>query len=162
MPPSASDIELINRYENGGHQLRLAVRGLTPEDFRATPIAGKWSTHQVVIHLADAETALADRARRVIAMDEPPLLAWDENKFIQALHYDDQSAEDALLIIEATRRQLARVLRNLPAAAFDRFGIHNEAGKLTLRDIIGKANGHLAHHQKFIAEKLEALGKLMW
>ncbi len=57
---------------------------------------------------------------------------------------------------------LASVVRKLPPAAFDRFGIHNEAGKLTLREIIGKANGHLAHHQKFIAEKLEAVGKLMW
>ncbi len=126
------------------------------------PIPGKWSTHQVVIHLADAESALADRIRRVIATDNPPLLAWDENRFMANLFYNDQSAEDAVTLVALTRLQVAKILRNLPDSAFARFGQHNEAGQLTLLDLVTKANHHLDHHLKFIQEKREKLGKSMW
>jgi len=149
----------IDQYEKGGAKLRQAIAGLSPQDMKAVPIPGKWSTHQVVIHLQDAETALADRMRRVLAHDEPSLLAWDENLFIARLKYDDQSAEDAVQIVEATRRQLARVLRLMPDAAFDRKGIHSERGPVGMTDLLAMAVSHLDHHLKFIAEKRAKLGK---
>lgn len=156
------DRDQIEQYADGGRKLEMALRGLTAEDMDAAPGPGEWSTHQVVIHLADAEAALADRIRRLIATDEPTLHAWDENAFMANLHYGEQSAADAVTLIEVTRRQVARVLRKLPDAAFDRTGTHTETGKLTLGQVVEKANGHLHHHLKFIADKRERLGKLMW
>ena len=154
--------ELIEQYARGGEKLSLAIRGLGRDDLRAVPIPGKWSTQQVVIHLADAEAALADRIKRVIAMDEPALLAWDENKFAANLHYNDQSAQDAVASVDLTRRQIVRILTALPASAFQRAGIHNERGRQTLLDILNFAVWHLDHHLKFIYEKREKLGKMSW
>jgi uncharacterized damage-inducible protein DinB len=128
----------------------------------ATPGPGKWSIHQVVLHLADAEAAFADRIRRIIATDNPPLLAWDENKFAANLHYDEQSAEDAVALVDLTRKQVARILRKLPDAAFSRTGQHSEVGPLKLQDLVEKAVSHMEHHLKFINDKRERLGKLMW
>lgn len=153
------DRSLIDQYEAGGVKLRQSIAGLSDKDLAAVPIPGKWSTQQVVIHLADAEAAFADRIRRVLAHDEPPLLSWDENRFAANLAYDKQSAPDAAQLVELTRRQLARVLRAMPDAAFSRKGIHNEAGPQTVVDILSKANWHLDHHLKFIAEKRAALKK---
>lgn len=156
------DPKLIEQYAGGGAKLSLAIRGLTEEDLHAVPVPDKWSTHQVVIHLGDAEAALADRIKRVIATDNPPLLAWDENQFAANLHYREQDALDAVKMIDLTRRQVARVLRKLPDAAFDRSGAHSEAGRLTLQDLVAKAVSHLDHHLHFINEKREKLGKSMW
>jgi len=151
--------ELIEQYAGGGRKLSQSIAGLTHEQLLAVPIPGKWSTHQVVIHLADGEASFADRIRRIIAMDNPVLLAWDENQFLKNLHYEQQSAEDAVTMIDLTRRQLAKVLKALPEEAFARFGQHSERGKQTLEEVIGFANWHLDHHLKFIAEKREKLGK---
>jgi uncharacterized damage-inducible protein DinB len=140
----------------------LAIRGLDEDDLNAVPVPGKWSTQQVVIHLADAELALADRIKRVIATDNPTLLAWDENKFAANLHYEDQSAADAVKLIDLTRRQTARILRKLPDEAFQRTGNHSEIGRVTLLDLVSKAVSHLDHHLKFVYEKREKLGKSMW
>ena len=82
----------------------------------------------MVIHLADAEAAFADRIRRIIATDGATLLAWDENLFLQNLHYEKQSADDAVAMIDLTRKQLGRVLKVLPETAFTRVGIHSERG----------------------------------
>jgi hypothetical protein len=79
-----------------------------------------------------------------------------------ALHYDAQSIEDAVALVDLNRRQLARVLRKLPTAAFARVGTHSEAGRKTLLDLVIGADKHLEHHLKFIAGKRERMGKLMW
>jgi DinB superfamily len=150
---------IVDQYEQGGSKLTKAISGLTTDELIAVPIPGKWSTHQVVIHLADAEASFADRIKRIIAMDHPTLLAWDENKFFANLCYGQQSAEDAVKLIELIRRQTTRVLNALPDEAFARTGEHSERGTQTLEAVIGFANWHLDHHLKFIAEKRAKLGK---
>jgi uncharacterized damage-inducible protein DinB len=153
------DRSIIDQYEKGGEKLRQAVAGMSDQDLRAKPIPGKWSTHEVVIHLADAEAAFADRIRRVLAHDNPPLLGWDENQFFARLNYDAQSAMDAVQLIDLTRRQLSRILRTLDDADFDRAGEHNQRGRQTVQDLLKTAVQHLDHHLKFVAEKRAALKK---
>lgn len=158
--------QLIDQYEQGGDKLRQAIRGLLPEDLAWVPPAdagvGLWSIHQILVHLQDAETAFADRVRRIVAMDDPKLLAWYENRFSERLHYGEQSAEDALELIALMRRQLSRVLRKLQPADFQRSGTHSEAGRQTVTDVLTKAVWHLEHHMKFIHEKRAKMGKEMW
>lgn len=153
------DRTIIDRYEAQGEALGRAIAGLTREQLLATPVPGKWSLQQLVLHLTDAECVMADRIKRVIAEKEAALLAFDENRWTERLHYDAQSAADAAAMVAIIRRQLARVLRKLPDAAFDRIGMHSEAGPLTLLQLVEKACAHLDHHLKFAAEKRRILEK---
>src|SRR4051812_21329478 len=105
------DRKIIDEFERGGEKIRLSIRGLTTEDLFQAPVPGKWSTQQVLIHLMDAEIAFADRIRRVLATDNPPLLAWDESQFAANLRYDEHSGEDAVAIIDLLRRQNGRLLK---------------------------------------------------
>jgi uncharacterized damage-inducible protein DinB len=148
---------LIEQYSQGGQKLAKSIAGLTPAQMVAVPIPGKWSTHQVVLHLCDAELAFADRIKRIIAMDNPVLLAWDENAFTDRLLYGKQSAEDAVQLVELTRRQITRVLRALPESAFARVGEHSSRGRQTLAEVVGFADRHLDHHLTFIGEKVAKL-----
>jgi uncharacterized damage-inducible protein DinB len=160
--------DLVEQYEKGQQKLSLAIRGLTAEDLRTRPgsdapaDAGKWSAQEVAVHLADAEVAFADRIKRIVAMDEPVLQAWDENRFTERLMYDEQSAEDAAALVEVTRRQLSKLLKKLPDAAFARTGRHTERGRQTLTDVLKYAVEHLDHHVRFIHRKREVMGKEMW
>jgi uncharacterized damage-inducible protein DinB len=153
------DRTLIDEYERGAQTLRRAIAGMSEADLRAAPVPGKWSTQQVVIHLADAEAAFADRIKRIIAQDEPQLLAWDENRFVQRLHYEAQSVEDAVELIALTRRQVTRILRAASDAELARSGVHSERGRQTVMDVLGYAVPHSTHHLKFVAEKRKALGR---
>ena len=127
------------------------MRRVPPPD--APGDIGRWSAHQLVIHLADSETAFADRMKRIIAMDEPSLLMWSEDRFAERLHYEDQSAADAIELIWLTRRQTARVLGKCEDDVFDRIGIHNQRGPQSLKGIISFSDWHLDHHLEFIARK---------
>ena len=150
--------EQADAYLAGAVTLRKAVAGMTREQLLARPVPGKWSTLEVVCHIADFEPILADRMKRVIALDQPQLLGADENRFAAALAYTDRDLEEELAVIEMTRKQLARILKALPESAAQRVGIHSERGPKTLAELLTTAANHIPHHVPFIAEKRKALG----
>ena len=148
----------IDSYLAGPGVLRKAVAGMTREQLLARPVAGKWSTLEVVCHLVDFDPILADRMKRVIAEDNPTLLGADENRFAAALSYHGRDLEEELTILERTRSQMGKILRALPAEAFGRQGQHNERGPLTLQRLLELAANHIPHHVQFLREKRKALG----
>src|SRR5690242_652758 len=85
---------LISAYESGVGQLRDAVAGLAAEQLRARPVEGRWSTLEVVCHLADCEQFFADRMKRTVAMDRPLLIGAEGFRYAGPLHYHDRDAEE--------------------------------------------------------------------
>jgi uncharacterized damage-inducible protein DinB len=155
---SANLTQMIGDYLGGVRQLREAVRGLSREQLLARPVAGKWSTLEVVCHLADFEPIMADRMKRVIAEDNPQLIGADENRFAAALAYHERNLEEELGLMEHTRSQMGRILRTLPVEALQRAGVHNERGPRTLEQLLTGAINHITHHVRFIHDKRKALG----
>jgi uncharacterized damage-inducible protein DinB len=149
---------LIEQYLDGPKQLRQAVAGMSREQALARPIAGKWSTLEVVAHLADFDPIMADRIKRVIAEENPTLMGAGEEPFAANLAYHERDLQEDLTIIEATRSQMARILRTKPDSVLERVGKHSERGPMTLETLIGYAIRHIPHHVKFILEKRQALG----
>jgi uncharacterized damage-inducible protein DinB len=148
---------LIEEYLAGPATLTAAVTGMTEEQLRARPIAGKWSTAEVVCHLADFEPIYADRMKRVIAENEPTMFGGDPDVFAARLAYAARDIREELSIIENTRRQMARILRTLKPEDFQRRGIHSEAGPLTLETLLRRAIEHIPHHVRFIEEKRRSM-----
>src|SRR5258706_10110666 len=110
---------LIDQFEAGIGKTKAAIAGLSREDLLAVPVPGKWSIQQVVIHLQDAEAVSIDRMKRVIAEERPLLIGFDENLYVANLSYAEQSAADAAEMVDLGRRQFVRILRRLPATAWD-------------------------------------------
>jgi hypothetical protein len=148
---------LIEQYLAGPGMLRRAVSGMTGDQLLARPIPGKWSTQEVVCHLADYEPIYADRMKRVISLPQPELLKGDPGLFATRLAYDRRDVEEELALIEITRQQMARILRALKPEAFQRQGGHSRDGALTLEVLLQRITAHIPHHVRFIQEKRRAL-----
>lgn len=148
----------IDDYAAGPRLLRKAVAGMTNAGFDATPIAGKWSTRQVLCHIADFELVYADRMKRVIAEHEPTFFGGDPDTFAARLAYHLREPEEELLAIESIRQQMSRILRTLDAADLDRIGKHSKDGPLSLATLLQGITSHLPHHVAFIEEKRKAMG----
>jgi uncharacterized damage-inducible protein DinB len=149
--------ELIDQYAAGPQTLRDAIAGMTLDQIDAAPVPGKWSTRQVICHLADFETVYADRMKHVIAEDQPAFAGGFHQQFAEHLAYDHRDIEEELRLIDVTRSQMARILRSLPPEAFDRTGIHSVDGAMTLSTLLERITNHIPHHAQFIAEKRQAL-----
>jgi hypothetical protein len=153
------DRSLIDQYAAGASRPAEAIRGLTIANLDAFPIPGTWSIRQIIAHLMDSDLIASDRMKRVIAMDNPTILAYDEATFAQRLDYGSMDVELACQVFELNRRLTADLLRSLPESAFARRGQHSESGALTLEKLLEIYTGHLDHHLGFVRRKRELLGK---
>ena len=150
---------LIDQYEAGGPILAKAIAGLSPEDLHAFPVPGTWSIHQIVIHMMDSDLIGSDRMKRIAAMDKPLLIGYDETAFANLPGSNAIDASLACEIFERNRRTTAIILRALPDNAYERFGIHNENGKVTLEYQVATYIRHLEGHLKHLYDKRSLLGK---
>ena len=133
---------LIDEYAAGPAELRKLVRGLTAEQVRARPIPGKWSTLEVVCHLADFEPVYLDRLKVILTQDKPTFFGRDENAFAAKFAYHQRDPAEELNVIESCRQSMTRILRTLPASDFHRVGVHSEAGEMTLESLLRRVTNH--------------------
>jgi hypothetical protein len=148
----------IEAYRAGPALLSKAVAGMSKEQLIARPVPGKWSTLEVVCHLADFEIVCADRIKRIIAEDGPTMLNGDPDLFAARLAYHSRDLEEELSLIELVRKQVARILTSLDEFDFHRHGIHSEYGPLTLETVLMRSTNHIPNHVRFVEEKRRALG----
>jgi hypothetical protein len=149
---------LMNLYEEGIARLARAVEGITEEQARLRPVHGKWSTLELVAHLAGAEIFFTDRMERVIALEKPLLVGVDEREYPERIGYQDLVLSEELALFSALRRHMVRVLRRQPAQAWQRVAIHTDTGLVSLRQLLFQPVRHLEHHLAFLVEKRRALG----
>ena len=147
---------LISNYLAGPEILRRSISGMSDEHIDAAPIPFKWSTREVVLHIADFDLIYADHMKRVIAEHEPKLFDGDRKLFATRLAYDKRDVDEEVRMIKAVRRHMGRILRSIEAGDFQRKGIHAEDGPLTLADLLKRAADHIPHHAQYIEEKRKA------
>jgi uncharacterized damage-inducible protein DinB len=149
--------DLIQSYLAGADLLRKSVAGMNKDQLVARPIADRWSTLECVAHLTDFEPIYVDRMKRIISHDRPLVFSADENLFATTLYYEERDVNEELEIIDTTRKQMARILQQLPPEAKDRIGVHSFRGLMTLEAMLRSVVEHIPHHIKFISEKRRAL-----
>jgi uncharacterized damage-inducible protein DinB len=147
----------IETYLAGGAELSQSIWGLTHDQLHAKPADGSWTIHQIVIHMLESDLIGTDRMKRIACMDKPLLIGYDENGFINLPGVSELNPFLACDLFQKNRQMTATVLRRLPKTAWDRWGIHNESGKVTLTEMLEKYIHHLEHHLQFLARKRAAL-----
>ena len=143
----------ISAFIAGAEVPATAIAKLTPEQLRARPIPGTWSIQEIVVHLWDSDLVGCDRMRRLAAMDNPLIMAYDESEFNRALSPDRLDAHGAAEIFRLNRLLFGEILKSLPAEAFARSGVHNERGRITLGGTLSGYVEHLDGHMQHLLKK---------
>src|SRR5215813_7590735 len=153
------DRALIERYVNEAKELGESIKGMSREELLAFPVPGTWSIQQIVLHTLDSDLVSSDRMKRIIAEDNPLLIGYDETKFSKRLHYEALDPQLACDLFLKNRQLTGEILRRLADQDFQRSGVHNERGKVTLEEYLKGVIWHLEHHLKFVRQKRKLLGK---
>src|SRR5438876_462204 len=123
--------KLVDKYNDGYRVVAEALAGATERELDGKPAPGKWSSREIVHHLADSEMTSAIRLRRLLAEDRPHIVAYDEAEFARKLHYD-RPIGASLEAFKLARVTTAEILARMTDAEWKREGTHNEVGRYTV------------------------------
>jgi len=147
---------LLERFRRGPEVLAVVLTGVFGEEEDYCPAPGKWSIRQIIAHLADAEMVMAHRMRQVIAEANPTLVAFDQDAWTANLDYGRRKPKQSLEAFRRVRAENHELLKDLPAAAFERSGTHTERGPLTLHQIVEYAAQHAESHARQLQQIRDA------
>ena len=135
-----------------------AARTLPGSVVADRPLDGGFAMIEHVWHLADLETdAYEVRIRRILEEDEPQLPSFDGEAVAAKRKYRALRLRDGIKkFAEARARNLA-ALGALDGAAWDRVGIQEGVGRVTLRDVPRLMHEHDLSHREEIAALLQEL-----
>ena len=145
--------ELLERFRRGAELVAAAATGAAGAELDYSPGPGKWSVRQILCHVADAEIVGAARFRRLIAEDDPALVAYDQDAWARNLDYGRRRIAQALETFRHMRAESHELLKNLPEEAFARQGTHSERGRVSLLDMLRVYACHAEQH----AEQIRAV-----
>jgi DinB superfamily len=170
-PPSPDPISDPQGYQR--HLLGLlgddepaAVQSGTADSFRAllevagpdaaaSPTATEWSVLQCLAHVTDAELVISGRYRWILAHDQPPLLGYDQDLWVDHLHRPPEDPDELLALFVPLREANVALWRRTPVERRERFGVHAERGpesyELTFRLAAGHDRFHLAQAERALA-----------
>lgn len=136
-------------------QWRALVNEAGP-DLRARPADGEWSVIELLGHATDAELVVASRLRWIAAQDEPPLVGYDQDQWVSALHHQDGDPEQLLDLFEAIRRSSLTLWEQSTPEVRRRVGMHSERGpesfELTFRLLAGHDRFHMDQANRTLAQ----------
>jgi hypothetical protein len=158
---------LINSYVLGiarpsawAKDLSTAHLDFAP-DVHGTPAharAGAWTMRQLIAHVLESDLIASHRMKRIACEHTPLLIAYDETAFASTFTYASVPIDQLITLFSLNRTVTASMLRELPEDAFEREGVHNQSGRLSLRAMLERYVHHIDHHDAFAARKRGLMG----
>lgn len=121
------------------------------------PAEREWSVLECIGHLTDAEIVYSGRYRWILSHDMPPLIGYDQDLWVDALHADDRNADELIEVFTVLRRANLALWRATGDAGKARVGMHSERGPESFDLSFRLIAGHDRFHLKQARETLEAV-----
>ena len=127
-------------------KLKRLTQGLTPRQLRWQPEAGKWSIAEIVAHLADVEIVASWRIRSVLGANGTAIQPFDQDAWASVFQYRKRDLNQSLEVFRVLRENNLAMLKALPRAGWDNYGMHAERGKETIAHLARMFAGHDTNH----------------
>jgi hypothetical protein len=142
-------VEVLRETLTEVHQLRAA---LTPDVWSRPVAPGKWTVHQIIVHLAQWEMLFGVRVRCAVASRDYVIQPFDQDLLIgEADVLDGPTALDGF---EALRKMNVAFAASLTPEMRRRKTMHPERGGIDVEDLLLTLAGHPVHHLRQIQRVL--------
>ena len=126
------------------------------DDLRTRPEASEWSVFQCLGHITDAELVIAGRYRWILAHDEPEIVPYDQDLWVDHFHADQgEDLATMLGMFDALRAADLDLWQRTPIPDRARFGVHLERGPESYELTFRLAAGHDLVHMDQARRTLE-------
>jgi len=140
-----SPSEVAERLLNAGDAVAKIAR--EHADKLERPYApGKWTGHQVVSHLADADVVYLGRFFMAIAQPGGTIQPFNQDLWVKELKEHQRPLEISVALMQSTRAAFAHTLRSFSFDELQRRSVHPERGELPALLMAQLMVQHAEHH----------------
>jgi hypothetical protein len=136
----------IESYGLAHERLVAALEHFPRAMWKFRPAPGRWTIHEIVVHIADSEANSYIRCRRLLAEPGSVVLGYDEEHWARALDYHNRSADDALELFRWLRGASYALIQDLPDSVWSNTVHHSENGLMTMDDWLATYERHIPDH----------------
>ena len=136
---------LLSRFAAIPERIAQVIEGVNEEELRAKPSQNVWSMVEVFAHMRTSDDIVTPRIYGILVRDTPTLIAYDERRWVKIARYEQLKFHTSLHLFTVRRAELIYMLRSQPVESWQRAGIHEELGSLTVLDIV---TGLLEHEEE--------------
>lgn len=147
---------VLHALEAGPVLVEALTAGLTDAEADRRPDPERFTLREVLCHLADWEPIWLERVSRIARESNPQLPSIDEGQMAIANDYAHQDLATQIARYRAGRENLIAFLRALSPADWERSGIRDELGDVTIDDIATFVIGHDGYHYRQLVEFRQA------
>jgi hypothetical protein len=157
-PMTRRDLETILLTLESTPALLSRAAESIPDRERVRPAAGGFSLVENIWHMADLENeGYAVRIRRLLRENAPSLANFDGDRLARERAYQERDLVAGLALFREARGRNLAALRSLVTADWERSGIQEGVGCVTLADIPRMMAEHDRAHGADIADLLAEL-----
>ncbi len=145
----------IEKYGKAYDELSAFLKTLSKEEISYKPAPEKWSAHDIIIHIADAEANSYVRVHKALAEPGEKIFAYDQDKWASTLNYAGHDFNDHLELFRLLRKTCYNLIKNMPEEKWSNQYNHPDYGLVELDrwlDIyVAHVPGHIAQIERNIA-----------
>ncbi len=127
-------------------ELQILLDRVPPKRLLLKLTTASWSITEIVAHLAETELVLGWRYRSIAERSGIPIQSFDQNVWCTNARYGFIPIRESLAMFTVLRSMNIKFLTGLPDRVLSYYGMHDERGKETLRQIIRLEAGHDLNH----------------
>jgi DinB family protein len=127
-------------------RLARLLKGVSPAKARKRPAPGKWSIAEIVAHIADTELVGGYRMRAILGQPGTPIIGFDQDAWVTALHYDKRDLKKSFEQYRALREANLALLKSLTPEQWKHEGLHSERGPESVETMARMYAGHDINH----------------
>lgn len=156
MPLNEEQIERIDIIRNFPAELEALVSHLTDEQLTTHYLEGEWTVAQNVHHLADSHMNSIIRLKLILTEDEPFLKDYIQDEWAELPDANHALIHQSLMLLNGLHQRWATIFENVADEDWQRFGMHETNGKMTVDDLLRIYANHCAAHIDQIKRTLAA------
>ena len=146
----------ILAYQEGQEPLKIQrmtakkierlIKGVPKKKLMTRPEPTKWSVAEIIAHLADTELVGGFRMRLMLGENGVAIQAFDQDVWAENFEYRKRDPQKSLGAFRALRENNLALIKSIPKAMWDNYGMHSERGKESVTRVVHMFAGHDLNH----------------
>ena len=148
--------DLMSVLRETPRRIAELIHAHSADSLRKASVPGKWSASEILAHLSETELAAAWRYRQMLEHSGSPIVPYDQDLWAKWSDYATCDPKESLEQFRLIRERNLKLLSRLTPEQWEKFGVHGERGKETVRRLAEMAAGHDINHLQQLEKLLSA------